>query len=175
MFWFLACPCSCLPPLISFSHFNETNVEYLRKVRMLRGFCWKCSKLVMLGGCGIGVCSTRSSTATGATTFTPPAARSGVALQTSFWRPLLAVLGGMRLRPPLTGTSWQDRGRFYAAFPSCSSFCTELTYFCPAELSFWHFSQALEICLCITQVHIFNKEKGKSSVWPKNQRWSHDF
>lgn len=64
MFWFLACPCSFLPALIFFSDFHETNVEYLRKVRMLCGFCRKCSKLVTFAGCGTGVRSRRSTAAT---------------------------------------------------------------------------------------------------------------
>lgn len=63
-FWFLACPCSFLPALISFPDFSETEVEYLRKVRMLCGFCWKCSKLVTFAGCGTGAHSTRSATVT---------------------------------------------------------------------------------------------------------------
>lgn len=79
--------------------------------------------------------------------------------------PLQFILGGTGLDLPSTGTyrPWD----LLCCFPSRSC-CTGLTYFCPVELPFWSFSQAPDTGLCITQVHIFNKEKRKSYIWPQN-------
>lgn len=83
MFWFLACPCGFLPALTFFSDFSETNVDCLRKVRMLCGFCRKCSKLVTFAGCSTGIRSPLQQLP-GATTLTAPAGKPGAALQISF-------------------------------------------------------------------------------------------
>lgn len=168
MFWFLACPCGFLSALISFSHFNETNVEYLRKVRMLRGSRQKCGKAVTFAGSGTGVCSTRSTTATAWCHHSGSPSSEAWSGLPNFLLTSAGCACGHDTRSTLNWNILAGQGRLLCCFPSCSSFCTELTYFCPAELSFWHFSQAPDMCLCITQVHIFNKEKGKSSIWPKN-------
>lgn len=65
MFWFLACPCSFLPSLISFPDFSETNVDYFRKLRMLCGLRWMCStQLMTIAGCVTGICSARPTATT---------------------------------------------------------------------------------------------------------------
>lgn len=164
MFWFLACPCSFLSALISFLDFSGTNAEYLRKVRMLCGCCRKCSKLVPFAGCGTGVRSTRSPAAAAWFYHSYSPIREARSSPANF---LLTSTGCPQRHQTRSTFNWNilaGQGKLLCCFPTCSSCCTELTYFCPVELSLWYFSQAPEICLCITQVCIFNKEKGKSSI-----------
>lgn len=100
--------------LLSFPFQNSRiNAEYLKKVRMVCGFCQACSKLVESVGCSKG--RTRSSSAWCCHPYSPTG-RPGVPLKICLW-PLQVVLGATGLDLP-SRTYWQAMGSFCAASPA---------------------------------------------------------
>lgn len=134
MFWFPGCPFSIVPALISFSEFCGINAEFLRKVRMLCGFC-QAGKI-----CGLQQRQNRvqCSNAWCCHSYSPSRDAKGCPSKcpSDLYRFSLELLDSVCLHLEHSGRPW---GAFVGSFPS--SCCTELTYFCPVELPFWHFSK----------------------------------